>query len=143
MPTSSAEAAWEGGVKNGKGSFRASSGAFSADYSIPTRFEGKPGTNPEELLAASHAACLSMALALGLDNAGTPATRIHTKASCTIERAGDGFRVTTMRLEVRGAVPGLDEARFREAAETAKQGCPISNALMNNVKLELDARLES
>jgi lipoyl-dependent peroxiredoxin len=142
MSTSSAEAVWDGG-KTGKGHFRAASGAFRADYSVPTRFEGKPGTNPEELIAAAHAACLSMALALGLDKAGTPATRITTSATCTIERAGDGFRITTMRLEVRGVVPGLDQAAFGRAAEGAKQGCPVSNALMNNVKLELDARLES
>ena len=143
MSTSSAEAVWEGGAKDGKGSFRAASGAFSADYSVPTRFEGKAGTNPEELIAAAHAACLSMALALGLEKAGTPATRINTKATCTIERAGEGFRITTMRLEVRGKVPGVDEAAFRQAAEGAKEGCPVSMALMNNVKLELDARLES
>ena len=142
MSTSTAEAAWEGGVK-GKGTFRAASGAFSADYSVPTRFEGKPGTNPEELIAAAHAACLSMALALALEKAGTPATRITTKADCTIDRVGDGFRITTMRLQVRGVVPGIDAATFNRAAEGAKQGCPVSNALVNNVKLELDARLES
>ena len=143
MSTSSAEAVWHGGLKNGTGSFRATSGAFSADYSVPTRFEGKPGTNPEELIAAAHAACLSMALALGLDKAGTPATTIRTNASCTIDRAGDGFRITTMRLEVRGTVPGLGEAGFRQAADSAVKGCPVSQALANNVKIELDARLES
>jgi osmotically inducible protein OsmC len=143
MTTSSAEAVWEGGAKDGKGNFRAASGAFSAGYSIPTRFEGKAGTNPEELIAAAHAACLSMALALGLEKAGTRATRINTKASCTIDRAGEGFRITTMRLEVRGTVPGIDEAKFRQAAEAAADGCPVSQALKNNVKVELDARLES
>ena len=143
MPTSSANAVWEGGAKDGKGTFRAASGAFNSDYSVPTRFAGEPGTNPEELLAAAHAACFSMALGLGLEKSGTPATRIATNASCSIERAGDGYRITTMRLEVRGTVPGIDEAAFRKAAEAAKNGCPVSNAIMNNVTMELDARLES
>jgi lipoyl-dependent peroxiredoxin len=106
MPTSSASAVWEGGLRSGRGHFKAGSGAFEGDYSFPTRFEGARGTNPEELIAAAHAACLSMALSAGLEKSGTPATRISTKASCTVEKAGDGFQITRMRLEVRGAVPG-------------------------------------
>src|SRR5919107_5812404 len=99
MPTSNATAVWEGGLK-GRGHFKAGSGAFEGDYSFPTRFEGARGTNPEELIAAAHAACLSMALSAGLEKSGTPATRISTKASCTIEKAGDGFKITKMRLDV-------------------------------------------
>ncbi len=141
MTTSTATAVWEGGLKAGRGHFTAASGAFQGDYSFTTRFEGAKGTNPEELIAAAHASCLSMALSAGLEKAGTPATRITTKASCTIDKAGDGFKITRMRLEVRGQVPGLDQAGFAKAAEGAKQGCPVSQALQGNVQMELDARL--
>jgi osmotically inducible protein OsmC len=139
--TSSSSAVWEGGLRNGRGKFSAGSGAFAGDYSFATRFEGAKGTNPEELIAAAHAACLSMALSAGLEAAKTPPTRISTKASCTVEKVGDGFRITKMKLEVRGEVPGLDQAGFAAAAEKAKEGCPVSQALMGNVQMELDARL--
>lgn len=142
MPTSNATAVWEGGLKGGRGHFTAGSAAFKGDYSFPTRFEGAKGTNPEELIAAAHAACLSMALSAGLEKAGTPATRVSTKASCTIEKAGDGFKITKMRLEVVGKVPGMDQAGFAQAAEAAKKGCPVSGALQGNVQIEMDARLE-
>jgi len=141
--TSTANAVWEGGLRSGKGHFSAGSGAFKAEYSFPTRFEGAKGTNPEELVAAAHAACFSMALASGLEKAGKPATRIATTARCTIDMVGGAPRVTTMRLETRGAVPGLDQAAFAKAAEDAKNGCPISNALKGNLTIELDAKLES
>src|SRR3954452_25621608 len=142
MPTSSASAVWEGVLRTGRGHFKAGSGAFEADYSFATRFEGARGTNPEELIAADHTSCLSMALTLGLEKNGPPATRISTKASCTVDKVGDGFKITKMRLEVRGKVPGVDQAKFAEAAEAAKKGCPVSTALQGNVQLELDARLE-
>jgi osmotically inducible protein OsmC len=142
MPTSIATAVWEGGLRNGKGVYRAGSGAFTGEYSFPTRFEGAAGTNPEELIAAAHAACLSMALSGGLERAGTPPTRISTRASCTIERQEAGFRITRMNLEVRGQVPGIDAATFASAAEAAKEGCPVSNALKGNVQFVLDAKLE-
>jgi osmotically inducible protein OsmC len=141
MPTSSASAVWEGVLRSGRGHFTAGSKAFEGDYSFRTRFEGANGTNPEELIAAAHAACFSMALSAGLEKAGTPATRISTTAACTVEKAGEGFKITTMRLETRGEVPGLDQARFAQAAEAAKEGCPVSGALKGNVRLELDARL--
>jgi osmotically inducible protein OsmC len=142
MVTSTASAIWEGGLKNGNGRFDAGSGAFNGVYSAPTRFEGAPGTNPEELIAAAHAACLSMALSAGLERAGTPATRIATKATATLERLEAGFRLTKMNLEVRGQVPGIDQAAFRKAAEAAKDGCPVSNALKGNVAFQLEATLE-
>jgi lipoyl-dependent peroxiredoxin len=142
MPTSTASAVWEGVLRTGKGHFKAGSGAFEADYSFRTRFEGAPGTNPEELLAAAHAACLSMALALGLEKGGTAPTRIHTTASCTIDKVGEGFKITRMKLEVRGKVPGIDQAGFIKAAEAAKKGCPVSGALQGNVQFDLDAKLE-
>ncbi len=143
MPASTASATWEGGLKSGKGKFEAGSGAFSGAYSFPTRFEGAKGTNPEELIAAAHASCLSMALSAGLERAGTAPTRISTTATCTLEPAEGGFRITRMKLAVRGVVPGLDQAGFAEAAEGAKNNCPVSNALKGNVAFELDAKLES
>lgn len=141
MTTSSSSAVWEGGLKSGRGNFTAGSGAFQGPYSFATRFEGSKGTNPEELLAAAHAACLSMALSAGLEKAGTPPKRISTRASCTIDKAGEGFQITRMRLEVRGEVPGVDQAAFAKAAEAAKQGCPVSQALKGIPQVELDARL--
>jgi osmotically inducible protein OsmC len=140
--TSKATAVWEGVLRTGKGRFEAGSGVFRGDYSFPTRFEGAKGSNPEELIAAAHAACLSMALAFGLETAKTPATRITTTASCTIDKVGDGFRITSMRLDVRGKVPGIDQAAFQKAADAAKEGCPVSQALKGNVRMELEARLE-
>src|SRR5215204_2362015 len=142
MTTSNASAVWEGVLRSGRGHFKAGSGAFEGDYSFATRFESARGTNPEELLAAAHAACLSMALSAGLEKTGTPATRVSTKASCTVEKAGDGFKITRMRLEVTGKVPGMDQAGFAKAAEAAKKGCPVSGAFQGNLQLEMDARLE-
>ena len=142
MPTSNASAVWEGGLKGGKGHFKAGSGAFEGNYSFSTRFEGARGTYPEELIAAAHAACLSMALSAGLEKGGTPPTSITTKASCTVEKAGDGFKITRMRLEVRGKVAGMNQASFAKAAEAAKNGCPVSGALQGNVQFDLDAKLE-
>lgn len=141
MPTSKSQAIWSGKLKDGNGVYSAGSGAFSGEYSFPTRFEGKAGTNPEELIAAAHAACLSMALSAGLERAGTPAERITTTAHCTLEMLEAGPRITKMRLEVEGVVPGVDEAAFKEAATAAKDGCPVSNALKSNVEFELEAVL--
>ena len=141
MPTSNAEATWEGKLASGGGKFRAGSGAFEGAFTVATRFGGAKGTNPEELIAAAHASCLSMALSGVLEKAGTPATRITVNAACTVEKVGDGFKITRMALRVRGQVPGQDEAGFRQAAEAAKNGCPVSQALQHNVQLELDAAL--
>jgi lipoyl-dependent peroxiredoxin len=140
--TSKATAVWEGVLRTGKGRFEAGSGVFRGDYSFPTRFEGAKGSNPEELIAAAHAACLSMALAFGLETAKTPATSITTTAACTIDKVGDGFRITSMRLDVRGTVPGIDQAAFQKAADAAKEGCPVSQALKGNVRMELEAKLQ-
>ena len=100
MPTRKASATWEGGLKGGKGSFKAESGVSGA-YSFGSRFENAPQSNPEELLAAAEAACYSMALSVGLEKNGTPPTRVRTDAACTIDKVGDGFKITRMRLEVR------------------------------------------
>ena len=142
MPTRKASAAWEGGLRGGKGSFKAESGLVGGTYGFGSRFEAVPGSNPEELIAAAHAACLSMALSGGLERAGKTPTRIATEAACTIEKVGDAFRITKMKLVVRAKVPGLDQAGFAKAAEDAKNGCPVSNALKGNVAFELDAKLE-
>jgi len=142
MPKSTSSAVWEGGLRQGKGVYSAGSGAFTGAYSFTSRFEGAPGTTPEELIAAAHAACLSMALSAGLEKDGTPPTRITTTATCTFEKLEPGFRITKMNLQVRGVVPGMDQAAFAKAAEAAKEGCPVSNALKGNVQFILDASLE-
>jgi osmotically inducible protein OsmC len=143
MPTSNARATWRGGLKQGEGEFEAASGAFSGGYSYPTRFEGAEGTNPEELIAAAHAACLSMALSGVLEREGHVPERVSTTARCTLEMVDGSPRITRMRLAVEGVVPDIDQAAFLKAAETAKDGCPVSNALTGNVKLELEATLKS
>ncbi len=142
MPTSRASAVWEGKLKDGKGTFKAASGAFTGPYTFATRFEGKQGTNPEELIAAAHAACLSMALSAGLEKAGKAATRVQTEAACTIEMVNGTPTITRMELTVRGKVPGLDQAGFQKAAEEAKSGCPVSRALKGIAQMTLDAKLE-
>lgn len=141
MPTRKASATWEGGLKGGSGSFEGESQAIRGSYSFGSRFEEEGGTNPEELLAAAEAACFSMALALGLEKSGTPATRVRTDAACTVEKAEDGFKITTIKLTVRAQVPNIDEETFRKTAEATKVGCPVSQALAG-VNIELDAALE-
>ena len=142
MPTRTATAKWEGGLKSGKGSFTGATG-LSGQYSFSSRFENGSGSNPEELLAAAEAACFSMALALGLEGKGHPPTSVDTKAACTIEKVGDGFSITKMVLEVRAVVPGMDDATFQEIAKATKEGCPVSKALKGNVDLQLTAVLGS
>lgn len=142
MPTSQASAVWEGKLRDGKGTFKAGSGAFGGPYTFATRFEGKQGTNPEELIAAAHAACFSMALSADLEKAGKPATRIETQARCTIDMVDGKPTITKMELTVRGKVAGLDQAAFTQAAEAAKRGCPVSRALSGISQITLDARLE-
>jgi lipoyl-dependent peroxiredoxin len=142
MTISTASATWEGGLKGGKGSFEAASGAFRGPYTFATRFEGAKGTNPEELIAAAHASCLSMALSAGLEKAGKTPTRIATTASCTMAMVDGAPKITTMKLTVRGRVPGLDQAGFAKAAEEAKNGCPVSNLMKGNIRMELEATLE-
>ncbi|MGH7568471.1 MAG: OsmC family peroxiredoxin [Gemmatimonadales bacterium] len=142
MPTSHATAVWEGKLRDGKGSFKAGSGAFTGPYTFATRFEGAKGTNPEELIAAAEAACFSMALSAGLEKAGKPAARVETRAACTLEMVGGAPKITRIDLTVRGRVPGLDQAGFQKAAEEAQTGCPVSKALKGNVELTLDAKLE-
>ncbi|MDF2772449.1 MAG: Osmotically inducible protein [Geminicoccaceae bacterium] len=137
MPTRKASAVWEGGFRGGSGSFNGESGTISGKYTAGSRFEEDPGTNPEELLAAAHAACFSMALSVQLDKNGTPPTRIETNAACTVEKVGEGFGITTMRLTTRATVPNIDNAKFQELAKAAVEGCPVSQVLkIPNVQLE-------
>ena len=138
-----AHATWEGDLRGGSGRFDVGSGAITGqEVTFASRFEESGGkTSPEELIAAAHATCLSMALANGLAQAGHPPTRLETDAVATLEPAEGGFRITSMRLSVRGEVDGIDEEAFRAAAEEAKEGCPVSNALADSVEITLDAAL--
>ena len=142
MPTRNAKAVWEGGIKSGKGTLETESGTLKTQYNFSGRFESGGGANPEELLAAAEAACFSMALSGNLERNGTAATRIETSAACTVDRAGDGFKITTMKLVVKATVPGIDQAKFKEIAEKTKQTCPISMAIIGNVELSMEATLQ-
>ena len=142
MPTSQASAVWEGKLKDGKGSFRAGSSTFNGPFTFATRFEGKKGTNPEELIAAAHAACFSMALSAGLEKAGKPVARVETSAACTMDMVNGTPTITKMELKVRGTVPGLDQTGFQRAAEDAKRNCPVSRALSGIPQITLDAKLD-
>jgi osmotically inducible protein OsmC len=141
MPTRTASASWKGGLRGGNGSFKGQTGGLGGTYNFGSRFENAAGSNPEELLAAAEAACYSMALSAGLERNGTVATSVDTTAKCTIEKVGEGFRITKMRIEVRAVVPGIDDAKFQQLAETTKDTCPVSQALKGNVQFELDAKL--
>ena len=137
-----ASAVWKGGLKDGKGSVSASSGVLSnTPFSFGTRFENAPGTNPEELIAAAHAGCFSMALSAQLGNAGLTPESINTNATLTLEKLDTGFTITAVHLDVVGRVPKADNAAFQKAAETAKAGCPVSKVL--NAKITMSAKLES
>ncbi len=141
-----AHATWDGDLKSGSGHFdlESSHAVSNQEVTFASRFEEPGGkTSPEELIAAAHATCFSMALANGLAQAGTPPKTLETEAVCTLDKINGGFGITKIHLEVRGQVDGLDEESFRRAAEEAKENCPVSKALAGNVQLELDARLES
>ena len=137
-----ASAVWNGTLKEGKGTVSTASGVLkNTSYSFGTRFENNPGTNPEELIAAAHAGCFSMALSAQLGNAGMTAESIDTTASLTMEKLDAGFTVTAIHLNTTVKIPGGDKAKFETAANNAKTGCPISRLL--NAKITLDARLIS
>lgn len=140
MATRTAEAVWTGGLKDGKGAVKLGSGAYEGSYSFTSRFEQGTGTNPEELIGAAHAGCFSMALSAGLERAGHKPTSVKTKARVHLEKVGESFQITKIQLQTNAVVPGLDAAKFREYAEAAKIGCPVSRALAG-VQIELDATL--
>ena len=136
----SANAIWRGGLKDGKGSVSTDSGALSGvPYNFRMRFENEKGTNPEELVAAAHAACFSMALSLFLGDAGMTAESIETKATVTLDQVDGGFAVTSSHLQTTVKIPNADRAAFQKAVETAKSGCPISKLL--NATITMDAKL--
>jgi osmotically inducible protein OsmC len=136
-----ARATWEGDLVHGSGHVKADSGAVDADMTWSARAQEAEGTSPEELIAAAHAECISMALAAGLAREGTPPQRLETEATTSFEQVGEGFKLTSIRLTIRGQVDGLDEDAFRTAAEGAKENCPVSQALKGNVEISLDASL--
>lgn len=130
-----ANAVWQGGLKGGKGEFSTAHGGVSGAYSFTTRFEEEPGTNPEELIGAAHAACYSMAFSAGLERAGFIPERVSTSAEVQFEKLDAGWRITKITLNCEAKVPGIDEAAFQSAAAAAKEGCPISNALKAEIAL--------
>ena len=139
---SKASAVWKGDLKGGSGSISANSGVLSgAAYTFATRFEGSAGTNPEELVAAAHAGCYSMALSHQLASNGNTPDHVATTATVTLEQVEDGFAVTKIHLECSAKVPGISQAAFDEAANGAKVGCPISKLM--NAEISLNAVLES
>ena len=137
-----ASAHWSGGLKDGKGTVSTASGVLSkTQYSFGTRFENGVGTNPEELIGAAHAGCFSMALSAQLGAAGMTAESIDTIATVTFEKVGEGFAVTAIHLDLKAKIPGADKAKFEEAANNAKAGCPISKLFANNARITLNAQL--
>lgn len=135
-------AVWQGSLKEGKGTVSTDSGVLSkTQYSFSTRFEDAKGTNPEELIAAAHAGCFSMALSAQLGNAGITPKSIETTATLTLEKLDSGFTITAIHLDVTARIPGADKKAFETAANNAKTGCPVSKVL--NAKITMDAKLES
>jgi osmotically inducible protein OsmC len=136
-----ASAVWKGALKDGKGTVSSASGVLSnTPYSFATRFEGTPGTNPEELIAAAHAGCFSMALSAQLGGANLKADSISTQATLTMEKLDAGWAITKVHLDVVAKVPGASAEAFSKAAEDAKAGCPVSKVL--NAKISMNAKLE-
>src|SRR5215217_4224827 len=130
MPTRKAEAEWKGNLAQGSGTLKVGSGAFEGPYSFKSRFEeGEAATNPEELLGAAHAGCLTMALIAQLSRAGITPTRIHTEARVKLEKIGEAFTITEIELETEAEIPGIDDAAFQQYAQGAKENCPLSKAL--------------
>ena len=133
-------AKWQGGLKDGKGALSTKSGALNEyPYGFASRFEGKPGSNPEELIGAAHAGCFTMALSLILEQAGFKADEMNTKAEITLEKQGDGFAITKSHLILRAKIPGIDAAKFKELTGMAEKGCPVSKVL--KAEISLDAAL--
>jgi lipoyl-dependent peroxiredoxin len=137
-----ASAVWSGGLKDGKGSISTQSGILdNTQYGFSTRFENGAGTNPEELIAAAHAGCFTMALSAQLGEAGLTAENLRATATVTLDKVEDGFAITTIHLDLVAKIPGADQAQFDAAANKAKVGCPVSRLL--KAEITLDARLEA
>ena len=142
MATRTAKAQWDGTLKEGKGTMSLGSGAYTGQYSFASRFEQGTGTNPEELIAAAHAGCFSMALSAALGKAGFTPKRVNTTASVFLEPVEGGFGITHIDLKTEAEIPGIDNGKFQEIAEGAKKGCPVSKALAGT-KINLAAKLVS
>lgn len=142
MPDRSSTAVWEGSITEGKGTMTIGSGAWTGPYSFKSRFEDGKGTNPEELIAAAHAGCYSMALSGALSKAGTPPTKIETTAKVGLIKTDAGFSINKIHLVTKASVPGIDNAKFQETAEAAKKNCPVSKVLAA-AEITLEATLAS
>jgi osmotically inducible protein OsmC len=143
MPNRTANARWDGSLQEGQGTMRMASGAYEGPYSFQSRFEEGDGTNPEELIAAAHAGCFSMALSAELGRAGHDAESVETTATVHLDKLDEGFGITRIDLDTKARVPGVDEGEFQRIAEGAKQGCPVSQALKAVGSIELRAELVS
>lgn len=141
MPARAASAEWKGSLREGKGIMKMSSGAYEGPYSFASRFESGTGTNPEELIAAAHAGCFSMAFSAGLGKAGFTPASVRTTATVHLDKLGDGMGIVRIDLDMTAEVPGIDEKTFMEQAEGAKKGCPISKALAAVPEITLKAKL--
>jgi osmotically inducible protein OsmC len=141
MPKRNASARWDGSLTEGHGTMRMASGAYEGPYSFQSRFEEGDGTNPEELIAAAHAGCYSMALSGELGKAGHDVESIETDATVHIDEVDDGFAIKRIELRTRVTASGLDDSDFQQAAEAAKEGCPVSQALAAVETIDLDAQL--
>lgn len=141
MALRKANAKWEGGLQSGKGEVALGSGAFKGSYSFKSRFEEGSGTNPEELVGAAHAGCFSMALANGLEQAGYKPESIETQAEVSLEKAGEGFKISKIKLITRANIPDISSEDFEQQANIAKENCPVSKALAG-VAINLDASLQ-
>ena len=141
MPTRTANAKWEGGLKGGRGTFSLASG-LGGGFSFSSRFESAPASNPEELLGAAYASCFSMALAAALEKNGTPSTSVATTANATLEKVGDTFSITKIALTVTAVVPNVDDPTFQRFATATKDGCIIARALKGNMDLQMVATLQ-
>ncbi len=142
MPERSSQAVWDGDLQSGRGTMKIGSGAWEGPYSFKSRFEDGAGTNPEELIAAAHAGCYSMALAAALTKAGNPPKRVETKAKVDLRKEAEGFRIAKIHLTTSASVTGIDSGKFREIAEQAKINCPVSKVL-SGAEISLDAKLAS
>jgi osmotically inducible protein OsmC len=144
MPKRKAQAVWNGSLQEGNGTMNVASGAYEGPYSFQSRFEEGEGTNPEELLAGAHAGCFSMALSGDIGRAGHEAESVETEATVHVNKAGEGFAIQRVDLVTRAKVPGMSDEDFQEAAEQAKENCPVSQLFKwGSAEITLDATLES
>ena len=141
MPTRTANARWNGSLQEGTGTMRMASGSYEGPYSFQSRFEEGDGTNPEELIAAAHAGCFSMALSGELGRSGHEVESVETEARVHLEKVEGGFAIKRIELLTRASVPGIDDDEFQKHAQAAKEGCPVSQALAAVESIELDAQL--